>query len=73
LRKAFDQAEENAPDVVSDKRAPRRYPVAIAPIDTGDANWLNFVMSAEDKAILFLTGLRRARDLLKTLKNGNSS
>ena len=70
LRAAFDQAEAAAPGVVAGTRPRRRYPVAIAPIDTGDANWLNFVMSAEEKAALFETGLIRAHDLLHQIENG---
>lgn len=71
LRAAFDQAEKNEPDVRSKKRAARRYPVEIAPIDTGEANWLNFVMSATEKADLFYAGLLRAHALLKTLNAGD--
>ncbi len=68
LRAVFDQAEQNAPDVVAGRRPRRRYPVAIAPIDTDDANWLNFVMTAQEKAQLFESGLKRAHDFLETLK-----
>jgi len=65
MRAAFDQAERSAPDVKSKKRPPRRYPVEIAPIDTGEANWLNFVMSATEKAALFEAGLLRAQTFLE--------
>lgn len=72
MRAAFDQAERSAPDVKSKKRPPRRYPVEIAPIDTGEANWLNFVMSATEKAALFEAGLLRAQTFLEKLKNGDA-
>lgn len=72
LRKVFDDKESNAPEVTSKARMPRQYPVAIAPIDTGNANWLNFVMSGEDKASLFKTGLTRAEALLKDLSEGSA-
>lgn len=72
LRAVFNQTESNAPDVRSNAREKRRYPMAIAPIGTGEANWLNFVMSAEEKASLFEAGLMRARDLLETLKDGDA-
>lgn len=71
LRTAFDRAENSAPDVRSGQRVARRYPVEIAPIDTGDANWLNFVMSATEKADLFHAGLLRAQALLKSLNAGD--
>ncbi len=70
LRAAFDKAEDAAPGVLARTRPRRRYPVAIAPIDTGDANWLNFVMSAREKADLFETGLIRAHDLLEQIETG---
>lgn len=72
LRMLFDEKERNANDVMSGARLARTYPVAIAPIETGDANWLNFVMSAQDKAALFEAGLRRARELLKNLSDGTA-
>ena len=70
LRSAFDHAEQTSQAVKRKKRTARRYPVATAPIDVGDANWLNFVMSEAEKASLFEAGLSRARDLLLDLKKG---
>ena len=70
LRELFNKREVAAPNVVSKTRLARHYPVAIAPIDTGKANWLNFVMSGQEKAELFEAGLTRARDLLRDLSRG---
>ncbi|MEM1235383.1 MAG: patatin-like phospholipase family protein [Pseudomonadota bacterium] len=72
LKAAFDLAEQRDRNVRAKKRPARRYPVQIAPIDTGEANWLNFVMSASEKADLFETGLLRAQKLLKSLSAGDS-
>lgn len=44
---------------------PRSYNIAEAPINTGDANWLNFVMSETDKRNLFREGVRTARHFLE--------
>lgn len=50
---------------------PRSYNIAEAPIDTGDANWLNFVMSETDKRKLFRQGVRTARLFLEAKANGS--
>lgn len=71
LKTAFDHAERAATTGQNPNRHARRYPVEIAPIDTGDANWLNFVMSSSEKAELFQAGLLRAHAFLKTLKAGD--
>ena len=43
----------------------RRFPQAVAKIDTGNANWLNFNMSSDERLQLFLTGMVRARVLIE--------
>jgi len=40
------------------------FPVQILKIDTGNANWLNFVMSDDEKAQLFEAGMKRAHDFI---------
>lgn len=46
---------------------PPMFPFRVAEIDTGDANWLNFVMDEAEMNKLFLTGLKRARRFLSEL------
>ena len=43
----------------------RKFPQIVAKIDTGRANWLNFIMTDDEKVQLFVAGLKRARNLLK--------
>lgn len=43
------------------------FPFRVAEIDTGDANWLNFVMDETEMAGLFMTGLKRAKRFLSEL------
>ncbi len=64
LQERFDGQKKNKSDV---NLKQRKYPVEIAPIDPGEANWLNFVMSSSEKTSLYLAGLRRARQFLKDL------
>jgi len=40
------------------------FPVQILKVDTGNANWLNFVMSDDEKAQLFEAGMKRAHDFI---------
>ncbi|MCA0905465.1 patatin-like phospholipase family protein [Ruegeria marisrubri] len=64
LRAQFENRQD--PKVDADF-AMRKYPVGIAPIDPGKANWLNFVMSGPEKTELYLAGLKRAEAFLKEL------
>jgi NTE family protein len=48
---------------------PRSFPFKITEIDTGEANWLNFVMSSEEKSELFDIGLKRAEKFIMELTN----
>ncbi len=64
LQDQFDERKENKGDL---NLKQRKYPVEIAPIDPGEANWLNFVMSGPEKTYLYLAGLKRARQFLKDL------
>ena len=48
-----------------DTAKPRQaFPVHITKIDTAGANWLNFVMSDDEKSELFEAGLKRAHDFI---------
>ena len=47
----------------------RSFPVKRQTIDTGQHNWLNFNMSDEEKADLFLIGLNRAREFLESFND----
>lgn len=53
----------------------RLYPTEMADVNTGDKDWLNFVMSDQDKLELFETGLDSARAFLMNIgkEKGNES
>ncbi|MEM6384226.1 MAG: patatin-like phospholipase family protein [Pseudomonadota bacterium] len=46
---------------------PRIYPTQIAPVDPGDANWLDFVMNDSEKQKLFNHGLEAALRFFKKI------
>jgi NTE family protein len=66
-RDAFDQLQRASERFALRKGAakPPSHPFRLAPINVGNANWLNFVMDETDMTDLFLTGLRRARDFIR--------
>ena len=49
------------------KAIPRSFPLHTCPIDTGEANWLNFTMGQRDQQELFLAGVTAARDFITDL------
>ena len=52
-------------DAVSRLRESRDDDLRVVAIDTGDKNWLDFTMSDQDMADLFLMGVERARTFLE--------
>ncbi len=58
---AFNTKNENQP-------IPRTFPMQISPIATGDAHWLNFVMTTTEKQDLFLAGVKAARQFIERMK-----
>ena len=50
-------------------RLPHTAGVAPAPINTGDADWLNFVMSEGEKLELFLAGVKAAYEFLRGIQD----
>lgn len=62
---AFDRSQAST-------RYPRSYNIATAPISTGDADWLNFVMRDVEKQELFLNGVKAAHAFLKGQSNEQS-
>ncbi|MEM9044977.1 MAG: patatin-like phospholipase family protein [Pseudomonadota bacterium] len=62
-----NRAGRDAGQFMGDNVVRRKFPTALAPIDTGDINWLNFVMSDGEKSQLFTAGLTRAQAFLDDL------
>jgi len=59
------QQDKHSKGRTEDTVRPRQaFPVHITKIDTAGANWLNFVMSDDEKSELFEAGLKRARDFI---------
>lgn len=59
-------AQKKSLERVWQKTATRQgFPLVMTKLDTGDANWLNFMMSSDDKRELFEAGLLCARDFMK--------